>query len=56
MVAKKACNSLVKAPVSYRVDPTAAAQLEIGAMIQTGAAVASMIYIFKISNFYTSCV
>ena len=42
IVAKNADSSLVKEPVSKRVEPTAAAQLETGAMMQTGAAVVSM--------------
>ena len=42
MVATKAAKSLSKAPVAFRLLPTAAAQLEMGAMMQMGAAVASM--------------
>lgn len=44
MVATKAPRSLSNAPVTARLEPTAAAQLEIGAMMQMGAAVASMMY------------
>ena len=43
MVATKAEKSLGKAPVVARLLPTAAAQLETGAMMQMGAAVESMI-------------
>ena len=42
MVETKAAKSLLKAPVLARLLPTAAAQLETGAMIQIGAAVESM--------------
>ncbi len=42
MVETNAARSLSNAPVICRLEPTAAAQLETGAMMQTGAAVASM--------------
>ena len=42
MAAMQAAISLSNAPVDFRLLPTAAAQLEMGAMMHTGAAVASM--------------
>ena len=44
MVATKAAKSLSNSPVTERLEPIAAAQDETGAIIQIGAAVASMIY------------